>query len=137
MIRLLRNVLFLLSPYFLPVFSLDGLQKKMRPLCRRGRKPYNHGGRYWESPCSIPDNICWTLFGVFWDDWHNHLEICLALELSSLIWTLFFDRLVFSVVVTRQSCPRSNFFRCFQSHCLRSLHRFVCHMMLYIMLIII
>ena len=36
MIRLLRNVLFLLTPYFPPVFSLDGLQKKCDPYADEG-----------------------------------------------------------------------------------------------------
>ena len=35
MIRLLRNVLFLLPLFPPPVFSLDKLQKKLQPLCRR------------------------------------------------------------------------------------------------------
>ena len=36
MIRLLRNVLFLLTPYFPPFFSLDGLQKKCDPYADEG-----------------------------------------------------------------------------------------------------
>ena len=36
MIRLLGNVLFLLSPYFPPGFSLDGLQKKCDPYADEG-----------------------------------------------------------------------------------------------------
>ena len=45
---------FLPPPPPSPPVSLEGLQKKLRPLCRRVRKPYNQGGGYLVPPCSLP-----------------------------------------------------------------------------------